>query len=107
MDNISHTKSDTFIKNMTFKDADWTVIDITSSVITFTIKTNIDDVTPLIQADFTITDATGWLARLKIPSAEMWLDVGAYFFDMQWVDSLSIVRTIMKGNFIITYEITT
>lgn len=107
MDNLSHTKSDTFIKNISFKDGDWVAIDITWSEIIFTIKENIDDETALLQSEFTLTDAENWLAEIIISSEDMWLDVGSYFFDIQWTDSIGIVRTVMKGNFLITYEITT
>ena len=106
MENISHTKSDTFIKNISFKDSNGVAIDITSSTILFTIKANIEDVDPLIQQAFTITDAENWLAEVVIPAATMDIDIGTYRFDIQWTDSASIVRTVLKGILIITYEIT-
>lgn len=107
MENISHTKWDTFIKNISFKDWDGTAINITGSVITFSVKSKIEDVTPLIQQAFVITDAVNWLARVVISNVIMSKPVGNYFFDIQWIDWTGIVRTVLKGNFLITYEITT
>lgn len=107
MENISHTKSDTFIKNISFKDSTGIAIDITASTIVFSVKNAIDDIGTVLQQVFTLTDPTNWLAMVQIDAANMNLAVWTYLFDIQWTDWTWIVKTVMKGNFIITYEITT
>ena len=107
MENITHTRSDTFIKSISFKDSTWKPIDLTGSNILFTVKVKIDDVWNVLQQAFILTDPLNWLADVQIDAATMSLDIWNYIFDIQWTDSAWIVKTVLKGNFLITYEVTT
>ena len=107
MENIQHTKWDTFIRNITFTDKDDSVIDLTGSTILFTVKKDISDAGNILQEPFVITDAVNWLARVQIDTVDMGLDIWDYYFDIQYTDSIGIIRTTLKGAFLITYEITT
>lgn len=107
MKDISHTKGDTFIRNITFKDANWDAIDITSSIIKFSLKRDISSEIALISEDVIITDAINWLAEIQINSSLMNIANWGYFYDIQWTDNEWIIRTVLKWNFTITYEITT
>jgi len=104
--NITHTKWDTFIRSLTFKDWDWAAIDITSDTITISIKKNIDDSNATITDDATIDDWPNWLASFSIAAATMDIAIWVYYYDIQWTNSSSVVTTVAKWTFTITYEIT-
>jgi hypothetical protein len=103
--NISHTKWDTFFRNLVFTNSAWAVVDITGNVITMTIKAKVEDTAHLIQQNATLTDPTHWLAEIHIPYASMTLWIWEYYYDIQWLRAW-IKQTIQKGIFNITYDIT-
>ena len=105
--NINHTKGDTFIRNLTFKDSSWSVIDITWSIIVFSLKEKISDIPVFIQQNAQITDALNWEAVVIISNTTMNIDIWNYYYDIQWTDLNSVVRTVLKWSFTISYEVTT
>jgi len=105
--NISHTRGDTFKRTITIKDKNDTAIDITWSVITFSLKNKISDATFVLQSVATLTDPTNWIADIDISWASMNIDLKNYYFDIERVDALWQVITFLKWNFTIVYDITT
>jgi hypothetical protein len=104
--NIEHTRWDTFFKSMTFKDVNWTAINLTDCTITFTIKEKITDTVDKISQVATITNAVGWLAEINIPWATMEIALKNYYYDIEFIDSNWVVVTILKWIFTVSYDIT-
>lgn len=99
MTNYQFTAGDSQNFNLAFTGSDGvTPEDITSWVITFTLKTDKhsadDDATLQIEAD--ITDGAGGLATVSI-SAENARDLlGTYYYDIQYQNGTE-VKTVMEG----------
>jgi hypothetical protein len=104
---FSHTRGDTFIRTLSFKDNLGAAIDLTGATIKFTIKSNIDDASPLLQATASIPTPLTGLATVTFTAAQMTIPVATYYYDLQFTDSANTVTTVLKGSFVVTYEITT
>lgn len=103
--NITHTRGDTYIRNLSFKTATGTPINLTNYSIKFTMRADIEGEV-IITKNLTITDAVNGLANLTLSASEMNLAVKNYYFDFQLTTSDSRVITFDKGLFNITYDIT-
>jgi hypothetical protein len=104
---ISHTRGDTFVRNLAFKDDQGAAIDLTGSTVKFTIKTNPGDASPVLQATAVVyTPATGE-GVVTFTAAQMALALGNYWYDIQLTDAAGVVTTILKGGFQITFDVTT
>lgn len=106
MNNLSHIKWDTFLKTLAFTESDWTVVDITGSTIIFSLKDKVNDETARITENWALTDAVNWEATILIDNDTMNIDVGNYYYDIEWTDWTWIVRTVIKWKFTITNDIT-
>ncbi len=106
MANITHTKGDTFIRNLAFTTSAWVAVNLTGSTLKFSIKRNLSDVTYILEINWTLVTPVSWLAKFLATSAQMDFSVGNYYYDMQWIDSSWVVTTFAKGKFTLTYEIT-
>ena len=104
---IIHTRGDSYIQNYTFKDTDWTPINLHWASIKMTIKTNINDTSALLSSDFVIINESLWTAKVSFTPTQMKLDLKSYYYDVQFIDSIWTITTLLKWAFIITYEITT
>lgn len=102
---IEHTHGDTFTKSLAFTDSVGTAIDLTGSTITFSIKKNKTDTSYSAQATASITAGTGGTATITIDPLS--IAIGDYWYDLQWVDSDGDIKTPLKGQFLVTYDITT
>lgn len=103
---ISHTRGDTFNRTIKFTDASG-ALDITGSTVVFSIKKQVDDATPYFTKTFTISNPTEGEAVLTITATESKsFEIGTYVYDIQWTDSNGNVKTVLKGNFTVTYDVT-
>lgn len=102
---LRHTRGDTFVKTVLFQKA-WVPINLTGSTVKFSIKDKYTDIEYIISQTATIPTPTNWKAEFSIPAATMQLDVKEYFYDIQITDSLWVVKTPIKGKFIITFDVT-
>jgi len=88
---ISKVKGDTYARSLVFKDKVWTAINLTGSLIKFSVKNKPSDTSYILQETLTITDAVWWKASL---SAAMNMDVGSYVYDFEWTQSTGIKTTL-------------
>jgi len=103
---IKHTRWDTFIRSVRIENEDGTPVDITGSTITFSIKNSISDTIYILNKTFNITDAENGKAEILINWNEMELELKSYYYDIQWIDINWIITTILKWRFTILYDIT-
>lgn len=104
--NFEHTRGDTFKKiiHLTTPSGD---VDITGGTILFTMKIARTDKNHVFQKAFTITNAVWGLAELIITATETSaFSPRNYLYDIQFTDSNGNVKTLVKGNLSITYDIT-
>jgi D-Tyr-tRNAtyr deacylase len=107
--NITCMKNDSFVLDMDWKDASDNPIDLTA----YTFKAQVkrakgsnDSILTFLDSDFT-KDASGNLTMTK-SSAEMDLEAGVYYYDMQTTKtSDGTVSTWLGGTFTIQSDVTT
>jgi len=104
--NFTHTKWDTFEQILTFKDKNWVAIDLNGSEIKFSVKKKLTDTVYIINHTATITDYVNWTAEIKIDWDFIDMEVGTYYYDIQWTDSTWFIRTLLKWNLTIDYHVT-
>jgi hypothetical protein len=95
--------------NLNFTDANGSPIDLTNSVIYFTVKKKTGDLdaSAYIAKDITShSQATGGISAITITDTDSDIAVGTYYYDIQLVDSVGIVTTITTGNFLVLRDIT-
>jgi hypothetical protein len=104
--NITHIRGDTFSRSIQFSGTTGP-IDITGSVIRFSVKKRETDSSPIIQEILNISDPTQGIVQCIVPASVMkTLDPGSYIYDMEWTDSNGNVKTVMRGNLTIIYDVT-
>jgi hypothetical protein len=101
--NIYHIEWDTFIKNMSFK-ANWNPVNLTWSEVKFTIKRGCGT-EALVTQIATIIDAVNGICKIQINSWMPW--VGNYIFDIQYTDTVGVIRTLLSGGIYISKQVTT
>ena len=101
---IEHIKGDTFVRDLAFVDANNTPINLTGGSIIFTVKKCKDDTVNVVQQSAVITNATGGLAKITINPLN--IDLGEYFYDIQFTDSTGVITTVVRDTLTITYQIT-
>ena len=107
--NITCMKNDSFVLDMDWKDASDNPIDLTA----YTFKAQVkrakgsnDSILTFLDSDFT-KDASGNLTMTK-SSAEMDLEAGVYYYDMQTTKTADgTVSTWLGGTFTIQSDVTT
>lgn len=104
--NIEHTRWDTFIRQFIFSNKSWEKINITNDIIKFSIKENIEDTEYVIQSIANITDWINWVANLKIDWDDLNIDIKEYFYDIERKRNNWEIKTLMKWQFYINYDIT-
>ena len=96
--------------NMSFKDNTGNPIDLTGATIWFTVKRNPMDLdsNAVIQKEITShTDATNGLSTISLaPTDTNDLEIRSYNYDIQLVDSIGKVTTIIVGTFKLLLDIT-
>lgn len=94
---------------LTFKDVDGNVINLTGSTVFFTVKRHVDDDDDDAVISKTITsfeDPTSGVALLQLSKTDTDLPAKAYYFDVQLVDSGGKVSSSQAGRFIVSQDIT-
>jgi hypothetical protein len=103
---ISHTRKDTFIRTLSFKDSLGAAINLTGANVKFTIKTNVSDTNPLLQATAVVPSPATGVGTVTFTAAQMDLAEGVYWYDIQLTDAASTVTTVLKDSFTVTYNVT-
>lgn len=105
--NFEHTRGDTLLITWVVK-ADWIAMNLTGSVIKFTLREWMDKTKyPVIVEDIaTISNPTAWEYEINVSAESMNLECKNYIFDIQLTDSLGQITTISKWTTTITYDIT-
>ena len=95
--------------NLTFKDANGDPIDLTDTVIYFTVKKKTADLDSAAYISKNITShsqATAGLSAIAITDTDSDIAVGTYYYVIQLVDSAGKVTTVTTGNFLVQRDIT-
>ena len=107
--NFEKFRGDDCTINLAFKDADGVAQDITGWTTFITIKSSIDDadVDAVFQEDVTVHDTPAdGLTHFTIPDTDTDDLAGDYVYDIQYKDSSGLVKTVMKGTFTFTKDVT-
>ena len=83
-----------------------TPVDITGSTITLTLKINAEISATVLQKDADITDASNGVALIKLDPSDTDLDIGMYYYDIQWIDADGNVRTLISDIVAVKQDIT-
>ena len=105
---ISHFRWDDFIRNIICRDkTTLNPIDLTGSIIKFSIKRLETDTDFIYTGVAIVINAIWWVVQIDIPNTVTvsWQPQSCYY-DIQITDSNWIVSTIIKDTFTIIYNIT-
>ena len=104
-------RGDTFTYNLNFKDSSGQPIDISNTVIWFTLKGNInvEDSEADLQVSYTFpadANSAAGIGTLEIPASETSnLGIQSYYYDMQWINGTN-VQTLQSGKITIKQDVT-
>jgi len=110
MTELSVYRGDDKTWNLNFTDANGDPIDLTGATVFFTIKVNKTDKDSdaIISKDQSShVDAVNGQTTISLTDSDTDVRVGNYHYDIQLVDSLGIVTTIVVGAFKVKQEVTT
>jgi len=96
---ISKFKWNTLIRSFVFKDKNGTAINLTGSVIKFSVKKNVSDTTHVLQENLVITDALNGKASISV---DLSMEVDVYVYDFHWIKSDGKKETIELWKLTIT-----
>lgn len=104
-------RGDTIEKELTFTDSNGTAIDITTWLVTFTVKDNIDDTDAdaIVQKKYIgglHSDPTNGKTKITLTASETYSLVGSYQYDVQLVKPDGTVKTIMKDKIKFSKDVT-
>lgn len=100
---ITSIQWDIYVREFVFEDNEKNRIDLTGSIIQFSVKKEHSDTTYLINEILNITNATNGEAEIRIA---LDLEPNTYVYDFEWTDSRGEKRTLEIGNLIITQWVT-
>ena len=109
MQNFRKYRGDTITLTLAFTDSLGVAINITGWTIWLTLKKNIDDAdgaSTSLQVKATITNGVGGLASITLTSTQTALLEGTYYYDIQYKNSTSDIKTVLDGKFIFKKDIT-
>lgn len=101
-------RGDTFELTISFKDGDLAQ-NITGWTIFFTLKNNIDDADAdaVISKDVTQhTSPTAGVTQILLTAAETTDLNGSYYYDIQYKDTIGVIKTFLYGKITFTKDIT-
>lgn len=103
--NFEHKQGDDYNQTLIFKNSDWSFVNLTWSVVKFTIKRKVNaDI--VIQKTLTILDAVQGRVKVSLLNTETNALSWTYVFDYELTDSTGIVTTILWGKMTILSDIT-
>lgn len=106
---ICRTRGDTFPLDYTLRDDQGTAIDITTFSFKLTVDPSPDPTdasTNLFQLVATIVDGVNGRFQFPITTVQADQAPETYFYDLQMIDGGGNIRTIAKGKFTFTQDIT-
>lgn len=111
MTTISITRGDDKSINFAFTDGNSAAIDITGYTLFFTVKevtdTASDDTAAVISKTVTShTDAVNGLSSVTITNADSDITPDRYKFDVQLKTDAGSIKTVVKGDFIVSNDVT-
>lgn len=100
-------RRDTKAYNMTFT-SNSLPLDISLATITFTMKRRPSDLdaSAVIQKKAVITNGPGGLATLTLTSAETEIDIGKYYYDIQYKSGAGAITTLVADTLNILQDVT-
>jgi len=109
MNQISVFRGDDKTFNFTFKDGDGAAINIENWTIYFTVKENATDADDDAKIKKDIKEHTtpgSGISNFSLSNAETDLDPKEYYYDFQIKKDDGIIRTLIKGEFLVHTDIT-
>lgn len=91
---ITKIQWDTYTRSFVFKNASWTAINLTGSIIKFSVKSSVSDSAYVAQETLTLTDAVNGTASLSI---DLTMAVWNYVYDFEWTDAGGKKETLEMG----------
>lgn len=98
---------------ITVKDADGVAVNITGATLTFSVKIDPNEPTPLILKDSSdnteidLTDPTNGIAEIYlVPADTRDLEAGTYVYDVQIITSGTKKHTLVRANLILLDDVT-
>jgi len=100
-------RRDTKAYNMTFTSGGLP-LDISLATITFTMKRRASDLdaSAAIQKKAVITDGPGGLATLTLTSTDTEVDIGKYYYDIQYKSGTGTITTLVASTIEILQDVT-
>lgn len=86
-----------------------TPLNLTGYTIIFTVKTNLSDSDDNAKIQIIVTthtDPTNGISNILVPHTDTKLDLGSYYYDIQLIDPLGKIRTVIRGTVEFVYEVT-
>ena len=103
--NFEHKQGDDYNQTLIFKNSDGSFVNLTWSVVKFTIKRKVNaDI--VIQKTLTILDAVQGRVKVSLLNTETNALSWTYVFDYELIDATGIVTTILWGKMTILSDIT-
>lgn len=94
---------------LTFKDVDGNVIDITDATVFFTVKkklTDSDDDAVIKKEITDFADPTSGIAILTLTDTDTEISARSYYFDIQLKDNLGKITSTQAGKLIVSQDVT-
>lgn len=103
--NFEHKQGDDYNQTLVFKNSDNTFVNLTGSLVKFTIKRKVN-AEIIIQKTLTVIDAIQGKVKVSLSNIETNTLSWTYVFDYELTDSTGIVTTILWGKMTILSDIT-
>lgn len=106
---ITVFKRDTRALRFTFTDENGAAVDITGWKIWFTVKakdTDTDANAKILKTQTSHLDPVNGISEIDLSSSETDLPAATYVYDIQTLDDVSQLRTVVKADFVITQDVT-
>lgn len=103
--NFEHKQGDDYNQTMIFKNSDGSFVDLTGSIVKFTVRRKIDG-SIIIQKTLTVLDAVEGRVKVSLTNTETNTLSWTYLFDYEMTDATWLVTTILGGKMTILSDIT-
>jgi len=103
--NFEHKQGDDYNQTLIFKNSDGSFVNLTGSLVKFTIKRKVNGEI-VIQKTLTVIDAIQGKVKVSLSNTETNTLSWTYVFDYELTDATGIVTTILWGKMTILSDIT-